>query len=51
MLDVRANELTELPASLAGLRDLEKLDLRWKPLASKPRVAAALEARGCFVLW
>jgi hypothetical protein len=35
---------------VALVGDLEN-DLRWNPLASKPRVAAELEARGCFVRW
>ena len=38
------NALTRAAGLLAELHDVEKLDLRWNPLASKPRVAAELEA-------
>jgi hypothetical protein len=51
VLDVRANALTGLPGALAGLPALEKLDLRWNGFTALPAAAAALERRGCFVLW
>jgi Leucine-rich repeat (LRR) protein len=37
VLDLRANLLTSLPASLAELRGLEKLDLRWNKFADLRR--------------
>jgi hypothetical protein len=49
-LDLRANDLRELPDALAELVALEKLDLRWNPLPRPPCWVGALEARGCRVL-
>ena len=40
----------ELPASLARLPRLEKLDLGWNKLARRPEWLADLEQRGCRVL-
>jgi Leucine-rich repeat (LRR) protein len=50
VLDLRANLLTALPASLAELRGLEKLDLRWNKLANLPEPAQRLQSAGCVVL-
>jgi hypothetical protein len=41
--------LTELPASVAALPRLEKLDLRWVHSLAPPRWIVDLEARGCAV--
>ena len=35
VLDLHANQLTTLPAALADLMHLEKLDLRWNRLTSQ----------------
>jgi hypothetical protein len=46
---LRANQLTELPADMAELPNLEKLDLRWNKSLSIPKWIVILEARGCIV--
>jgi len=46
---LRANQLSSLPASLAKLEYLEKLDLRWNKSLSIPKWIAKLEERGCTV--
>jgi Leucine-rich repeat (LRR) protein len=48
-LDLRANQLRQLPAGLAGLPNLEKLDLRWNKLLTVPNWIGTLEERGCLV--
>ena len=48
-LDLRANSLTILPASLGALPRLEKLDLRWNRIRPLPAWLERLEARGCSV--
>ncbi|MBB0245429.1 hypothetical protein FNQ90_15300 [Streptomyces alkaliphilus] len=50
-LDLRANRLTGLPATVLDLPALEKLDLRWNPFDPPPDLVAELERRGCAVLW
>ena len=47
-LDLRANGIRALPDFLAEL-PLEKLDLRWNPIAAFPAWVDRLEARGCVV--
>jgi hypothetical protein len=50
-LDLRANPLEALPASLARLPGLEKLDLRWTPFfPDLPPAAQAARDRGAIVL-
>jgi hypothetical protein len=46
---LRANQITELPASLARLENLEKLDLRWNKSLTIPKWLKKLEGRGCIV--
>jgi len=41
--------LVDLPVSLGGLTNLEKLDLRWNKLDSIPAWIAQLEKQGCTV--
>jgi len=48
-LDVRANQLTELPESIAKLQALEKLDLRWNKALSIPKWVTKLEGQGCLI--
>ena len=48
-IDLRGNPLTHLPASIADLPRLEKLDLRWVGTLEFPSWLANLEARGCLV--
>ena len=48
-LDLRGNPLERLPASLAALPRLDKLDLRWTNPAVDPALIGALESRGCLV--
>jgi len=48
-IDLRGNPLTHLPASLAALPRLEKLDLRWVATLARPAWFADLEARGCAI--
>jgi Leucine-rich repeat (LRR) protein len=48
-IDLRGNPLTHLPAAIATLPRLDKLDLRW--VSALPELAwlGFLEARGCLV--
>jgi len=48
-LDLRGNPLKTLPASIATLPRLEKLDLRWVETLELPAWISDLEARGCLV--
>jgi hypothetical protein len=48
-IDLRGNSLTHLPAAIAALPRLEKLDLRWVATLIPPVWIADLEARGCLV--
>jgi Leucine-rich repeat (LRR) protein len=48
LIDLRGNPLTHLPASIASLPRLEKLDLRWVNMPP-PEYIEDLEARGCMV--
>jgi hypothetical protein len=48
-MDLRGNPLTHLPAAIAALPRLEKLDLRRVTTLALPAWAASLEARGCAV--
>jgi Leucine-rich repeat (LRR) protein len=48
-LDLRANQLTELPADIAKLPNLEKLDLRWNKSLAVPAWITELEKRDCIV--
>jgi hypothetical protein len=48
-LDLRGNPLTSLPAAIADLPKLEKLDLRWVSSMKFPPWIDDLEARGCVV--
>jgi hypothetical protein len=48
-MDLRGNPLTYLPASIATLPRLEKLDLRWVDTLAAPERLASLEERGCAV--
>ncbi|MBI3788678.1 MAG: hypothetical protein HY276_10550 [Ignavibacteriales bacterium] len=41
--------MTSLPASLATLEKLEKLDIRWNQLSTHPSWVGMLEQRGCIV--
>jgi Leucine-rich repeat (LRR) protein len=50
MLDLRNNRLREVPAWVAELPSLEKLDLRWNPLERPPEWVQTLDLRGCAVL-
>ena len=49
VLDLRGNPLTSLPATIADLPKLEKLDLRWVSSMKFPSWIDDLEARGCVV--
>ena len=48
-LDLRANRLSTLPATLANLKLLEKLDLRWNRFETMPDWLEQLEKNGCIV--
>ncbi|UZM97526.1 hypothetical protein OL548_20510 [Lysinibacillus sp. MHQ-1] len=48
-LDVRSNDLKELPESLLAMESLERLDLRWNHELKIPSWLDELEARGCIV--
>ncbi|HAT46070.1 MAG TPA: hypothetical protein DCS90_13295, partial [Ktedonobacter sp.] len=48
-LDLRANKLVSLPASIGDLTNLVKLDVRWNKLSSFPEWLQRLEERGCTV--
>jgi hypothetical protein len=48
-LDLRGNPLAQLPAAIASLPRLEKLDLRWVTTLAPAEWFADLEARGCVV--
>ena len=47
---LRGNKLRRLPASIAELPNLEKLDLRWNKLSGDDKWIQNLERRGCRVL-
>jgi hypothetical protein len=47
-IDLRGTPLAHLPAAIAALPRLEKLDLRWVNLPA-PTWLLTLEARGCLV--
>ena len=49
VIDLRGNPLADLPASLARLPRLEKLDLRWTPTLPDLPWFDELEGRGCLV--
>ncbi len=49
LMDLRGNPLTRLPANIAALPRLEKLDLRWVDTLAAPDWTARLEERGCVV--
>jgi hypothetical protein len=48
-MDLRGNPLVSLPANLALLPRLEKLDLRWVDTLVLPAWIDEIEARGCAV--
>jgi hypothetical protein len=48
-IDLRGNPLTHLPAGIASLPRLDKLDLRWVETLGLPSWIDDLEARGCLV--
>jgi hypothetical protein len=48
-MDLRGNPLTRLPATIAALPRLEKLDLRWVSTLPAPEWIVNLEERGCVV--
>jgi hypothetical protein len=48
-IDLRGNPLTGLPAAMAKLPRLEKLDFRWVATLEPPAWIADLEAQGCAV--
>jgi len=49
LIDLRGNPLRHLPAAVAALPRLEKLDLRWVTTLAPPTWIADLEAAGCAV--
>jgi len=48
-IDLRGNPVVELPAAIARLPRLEKVDLRWVTTLAPPTWLADLDARGCVV--
>ena len=48
-LDLRGNPLERLPAAIARLPRLQKLDLRWVDSLQTDAGVRELEARGCLV--
>ena len=50
MLDLRGNQLEDLPGAIGELPALEKLDLRWNRFAALPPVCDRLRERGAVVL-
>jgi hypothetical protein len=46
-LDLRGNQLREVPAAVADLPRLGKIDLRWNGWRALPSWLGALEQRGC----
>jgi hypothetical protein len=49
ILDLRANPVANLPAAIASLPRLDKLDLRWVTRMPGPDWLADLAARGCLI--
>jgi hypothetical protein len=49
LIDLRGNPIASLPAAIATLPLLEKLDLRWVEMLVLPPWIASLEQRGCLV--
>ena len=48
-LDLRANGLRSLPATIAELPRLKKLDLRWNREVGRPSWLEKMESRGCVI--
>jgi len=48
-IDLRGNPLTDLPAAIATLPRLDKLDLRWVTTLAPPMWITTLEARGWLI--
>jgi hypothetical protein len=48
-IDLRGNPIETLPDSIAEMKGLEKLDLRWVNTLRAPAWLDALEDRGCLV--
>ena len=49
IIDLRGNPITDLPACIAALPRLDKLDLRWVDTLVEPGWLSDLEQRGCVV--